>query len=262
VHLKEKHGVMVLPFPRPEKLTRLQTRNDNVAGHFVDLSDCPKLFEDLKAITFGKHIPLFAKPKSRGGASIPVVDVGSYKASIVPGVDDFDALDRDEFPLKKEVQRFLQTTYPSGMSFVVCRLQESKTYHPFGYVHVLPRTGMFIPTMHYHDHSNDPEWDGSASDMKSTNDPEDWDHFIYCYNGGNLNLFNPSRPDHQQQFHLYGDEKCINATALDVHALKSHLTPAFGPFKGMPALAPFKALLAFRLTGGHSNTDLSSVLVK
>ncbi len=149
VALGKNSGAMVLPFPKsPCKL--------------VDLSDYDTLFAELEL--------LWPRLLSLGKSKLAVEQVGSYKASIVTDIADFDQLS-DIFVIDPQMKEFLIKQYPKDFSFVVCLLDQDKKYHPFAYLHGRSTPNLlFIPTMHYHQHS--------------VGDPvhPDWDHKIYVVN--------------------------------------------------------------------------------
>lgn len=228
VQLSEDRGVMVLPFPHPVgRPTRSNPHGGQIGLEFVDLSAYPDLFEDLKAVTLDLAPMKLGKSMSRGFSleRLAVVDVGSYKACVVPSVDDFKRLDHSEFPLKPEVFEFLAQQYAKGWGFVVCRLQQSKAYHPFGYTHFIPYNGrhMFIPTVHFHHHAD--------SDDTET----DWDHNIYVFNA-KLVLGGISSKIH------------INHVA-DMVLNKLNLSK-------LPKLESFKSMAGYRISNYKQNHDL------
>jgi hypothetical protein len=94
--------------------------------------------------------------------------VGSYKASIVPTLDDFDRLDTEVFDVDENLLPMLRRHYPYRFGFIVCQLKPgNRSYHPFAYTHDLDSCGkLFVPTRHYH-----PQSHGHAT--------ADWDHIIY-----------------------------------------------------------------------------------
>lgn len=170
VALKEKQGAMILPFP------------EGPCDPQADLQFYPKLFEDLQALI----------PKMRGGArslgfkgpvgELKVQQVGSFKASVVPSVGELSQLS-SMFNLNAKALAFVRRTYPKGYGFMVCQLDDNKTYHPFGYIHSREADGrLFVPTMHHHD-------DGSGRSHA------DWDHSIFVAdaelaNAGNIRFQN------------------------------------------------------------------------
>lgn len=143
------------------------------------------------------------------------MDVGSYKASIVPSLDDFERIDRDVFTLSPKIFEFLKRLYPEGYSFLVCQLEQNRAYHPFAYQHgTLPNGRLFIPTIHFHQHEeegeewkqtpnfapmfrragiNDRHWRGRE---KRKMHGVDWDHHIFCWNRPLLTM--PDAFDHQK----------------------------------------------------------------
>jgi hypothetical protein len=99
---------------------------------------------------------------------LDVHDVGSYKASIVPSLDEFDRLDTNTFQIDHSLLGFLRAHYAAGFGFIVCKLKPgNNSYHPFAYTHALDFSGkLFVPTRHYH-----PNHRGEIE--------ADWDHIIY-----------------------------------------------------------------------------------
>lgn len=233
VELLEEQGVMVLPFPyTPGRPTRIHPHAGSAQVEFVDLSAYANLFDDLKSVTLDlAPIPL---SKSRGiPKSLAVVDVGSYKASFVPTMDDFKHLDSSQFPVKPEVLAFMRSEYPAdATAFVVCRLQQSKAYHPFGYIHRILSQRMFIPTMHYH------------FDADSATEESDWDHSIYVWNGGLMDETDP--------FDSCCSKVFINQKVEQV-LQKLNLSK-------LPKLAKFQSVAGYRITDYQANHDLWSDL--
>jgi hypothetical protein len=87
---------------------------------------------------------------------LEVFQNGSYATSVVPELSDFSRLEDKVFEVEAEVLEFMTKQYPTDYSFVVCKLEGKKEYHPFGYIHdTLPSGSMFIPTMHYHTHDDE-----------------------------------------------------------------------------------------------------------
>ena len=142
VSVKDKNAVMVLPFPKSEYKS-------------FDLTEYPTLFDDLSKIwpqarSLSRSSATYSLSNSN---SLEVFQNGSYSASVVPDIDDFSRLQGQVFEVNQDVISFMKEHYPSGYSFVVCKLDGNKEYHPFAYIHsTLPGGAMFIPTMHYHTH--------------------------------------------------------------------------------------------------------------
>lgn len=180
---------MILPVPFP----------DSVVLH--DLSYYPNLFTDLKRC-FKTTRPLYKNALSangyehmaRGAArerpKLVVHRVGSYEASIVPSIDDFDRLS-EQFKLSPDVANMLTTDYTNiqgaPVGFVVCRLiPGAHEYHPFAYSHTLPGKYLFIPTKHFHPHEPEPvpQYTTSITNLglrshRKPNHGDDWDHVVY-----------------------------------------------------------------------------------
>jgi len=156
---------MILPFPITEPKD----------FEFVDFSDYTSLFHDLN-----KLFPTLSRARSMGFATansfdlddaepLPVTQVGNYKASVAFSLADLKRLKFDVFNFTPDVVELMSTYYSKGYGFVVCILDQSKEYHPFGYIHSMREDGRyFVPTRHYH--------------HKDTVDNADWDHEIYVMN--------------------------------------------------------------------------------
>jgi hypothetical protein len=134
---------MVLPLP-------VAKRSGEGAVRFINLEGYPDFFADLRA-GFPEVLSL-----GRGGdapegcRTLKVVSVGSFEASYVPSVADFDRLDErfrmpagvwDELPLYRD------------FGFAVFKLKSgAHTLHPMAFE--FPRANakqLFFPTVHVHD---------------------------------------------------------------------------------------------------------------
>jgi hypothetical protein len=153
---------MILPIPiaRP-------TLEDAVK--FVSLADYPTLFAGLRR-GFPKRLQVASKSvASRGGSLGPpplkVVQVGSFNASFVPTVKDFDRLDT-QFKLPEGVWARLRLY--SDFGFAVFKLRKGHAQiHPMAFVFPSARPGeLFFPTVHIHD--------GHVERRA------DFDHSLYC----------------------------------------------------------------------------------
>jgi hypothetical protein len=197
VRLGADAGAMVLPFPGSECLP-------------FDLSAYKDLFKDLNNAVWPKT--LSKGFRSRGMMtlstnSLEVLQVGSYKASVVPTLDDFSRLDAEVFKIDPRVHEFLKTHYPNLWGFVVCQLDHDKEYHPFGYITQRAIGGsLFMPTRHWHEHKasklppsantswGSNSWGSNSWRRRGTDDTKeehehgnpgdsaDWDHEIYSVN--------------------------------------------------------------------------------
>lgn len=150
---------MILPLPTPKDV-----KEDGV--RFLNLEKQPKFFDELAAA--------FPVPKSNsdtrgptlgGGGKLAVVEVGSYVASFVPTLKDFDRLDAT-FKLPAKVWDGLPQYKESG--FAVFQLKKGeKKIHPMAFE--FPRRDpkkLFFPTVHIHD--------------GTVHDKADFDHVLYA----------------------------------------------------------------------------------
>lgn len=134
---------MILPIPTPKN-----SREDAV--RFISLKDYPDFFADMAR----PFLP--PQPRTKDGGltlgppTIKVVAVGSYEASFVPGVKDFDRLD-ERFRLPKDTWDKLPAYKDYG--FAVFKLKSGeKKVHPMAFE--FPRADarkLFFPTVHIHD---------------------------------------------------------------------------------------------------------------
>ena len=157
-------NMMILPVPHPESL-QLHT------PRYGDLFD--DLFKSVSRIpsrssSRGESLSYSA---TRSIASIlPVFDYGSYKVSIAPSLEDLFRLDTTVFDLPDGIEDFFATHYNKEFGYLCCKLKPGKQeYEPVCYSHTLHSSGkLFVPTLHYHVHSNHTDTDAA-----------DWDHFVY-----------------------------------------------------------------------------------
>lgn len=156
-------NAMILPVPHP---TTVKFLNFN---HYKDV------FGDLRSCFSNRYLYSRASlSHTRGVDTLPVYSVGSYNASIVETLNDFERLDTVTFDLAYGLLEFLERKYRStGFGFIVCQLKPAnRTYHPFAYTHHQhPNGRLFVPTMHYHVH---PYSGGHINEEVG-----DWDHKIY-----------------------------------------------------------------------------------
>ncbi len=158
----EQDLAMVLPVPVAE-----QRDEDSVS--FIDLSLSPDFFPKLDRA--------FPRPKLRTSSSAPfasaldpgkpleVQAVGSFEASFVPRVTDFERLD-ERFRLPDGVWEKLPQFADHG--FVVFKLKAGRTrVHPMAFAYpARDRTKIVFPTVHIHDGTVHPR--------------ADFDHSLYC----------------------------------------------------------------------------------
>ena len=149
---------MILPIPVPK-----ESKDDAV--RFINLEKYPEFFADLLK---GFPPPPAAGTTRLGLAKaepLPVVEVGSFEASFVPNIKDFDRLDA-RFRLPTEVWDRLPLYKDYG--FTVFKLKKgAKTIHPMAFE--FPRAKpekLFFPTVHIHD--------GKVHDTAM------FDHLLFC----------------------------------------------------------------------------------
>jgi hypothetical protein len=173
-------NAMVLPVPNPDSV------------ELLDFSHYKNFFDDLK-LSF--HTPAsemrLARSFSNDRARLPIYSVGSYDVTIVPTLDDFYRIDFQRFRIDSGLFDFLQKHYSNeNFGFLICDLKPGDhEYHPFAYTHHQHRSGrLFVPTMHYHPHSQG---------FDSESHVADWDHLIYS---PSTTLFSPEYKFRSNQF--------------------------------------------------------------
>ena len=169
VQTESNNNMMLLPVPYPNTV------------EFINLENYQSIFKDLEK-SFDKNYGSFGrKSKSR---SLGVVDVGSYKATLVPTHADLDRIDPDVFGVvQNKIKVILKENYqdlPSSFGYIICKLNSGTVvkYHPFAYKHkmVVNKEGkkvLFIPTRHEH---------GDKKTLIEDIPEADWDHAIYSLN--------------------------------------------------------------------------------
>jgi hypothetical protein len=161
---------MILPIPVP-------TGSPDDAVKFINLEKYPTFFWDLD-LAFPRRIEGIAHAPAKAtdmkkSAPLEVVEVGSFVASFVPKVEDFDRLD-ERFRLPKEVWAELPKYRDFG--FAVFQLKPGhKKVHPMAFE--FPRRDpekLFFPTVHIHDGKVHPR--------------ARFDHTLFCQRSGNEEL--------------------------------------------------------------------------
>lgn len=164
MQLQAKHDLaMILPIPVPGK-----SRESSV--NFIDLSKYPEFFSDLDRGFPNPRGKGFDAEGSMGGGSpesrkLDVVSVGSFEASFVPSIDDFDRLDK-KFRLPKSAWAALPRYKSYG--FAVFKLKsKNRAFHPMAFEFPTTyATEIFFPTVHIHD--------------GKVHEHADFDHSLYC----------------------------------------------------------------------------------
>lgn len=155
---------MILPIPRGYE------RFD-----VIDTTDCADMFKEIdECFPEQMSFSLFSTNQAQSASFLAVKTCGSYKYSLVPSLADFSRVDPNVFKLDAEVGHLLGTKYPRGFAFLVCKIEESKKFHPIAYVHPMPEDGkLFVPTLHFHQGHHDQSH-------------PDWDHQIYVVGNNQL----------------------------------------------------------------------------
>lgn len=152
---------MILPLPTPRAAPEDAVRFINLEGYPHFFNDLRRGFRHLVPHAFRGELSLSleAKPK------LQVVAVGSFEASFVPTVADFNRLD-ERFRLPTAVWKQLPGYRDWG--FAVFKLQSgSRKIHPMAFE--FPRADsrrLYFPTLHIHDG----QVHGRAN----------FDHALYC----------------------------------------------------------------------------------
>jgi hypothetical protein len=152
---------MILPLP-------VAKGADEKAVKFIDLSGYGNFFGDLRS---GFPFPKGVGRGSGGavalaaGGLLEVKQVGSYEASFVPTVKDFERLD-PRFRLPAETWSALPAYADHGFAVFKLRVGVQQE-HPMAFTFPTRRPEtLFFPTVHIHDGKVHPE--------------EDFDHQLYC----------------------------------------------------------------------------------
>jgi hypothetical protein len=138
---------MILPIPTPPKSA------DN-AVRFISFEKYPEFFADLRR---GFPMPTPSRAGGRGPVKseahktkLEVVSVGSFEASFVPSIGDFDRLD-ERFRLPSGVWDQLPQYKDYGFAVFKLKSGDSKV-HPMAFEFPRARPGeLFFPTVHIHD---------------------------------------------------------------------------------------------------------------
>lgn len=155
----DQEMAMILPLPvAPTAQTPLQ---------FLDLSDCPLFFSYLNE-SFGMRSRSRKPSLSLSLPTLEVVEVGSFQASFVPSIRDFERLD-PRFRLDTSIWQ--QLPRYSDFGFAVFKLKEGdQKLHPMAFrFHTRYADKLFFPSVHVHD--------GTVPKT------ETFDHRLFCQSG-------------------------------------------------------------------------------
>ena len=178
VSTESRNNMMILPVPHPDSVK------------FIDLSEYSDIFRDLeRSFDDGEGVDLDGACLFGGSSNyLKVVDVGSYKATLVRTHKELDLIDKDVFGfVVDKIKNILGVHYqgdkvPDPFGYIVCKLKTgSVNYHPFAYEHKLMNNEMlFVPTRH--EHNDGPRMQKSGHYEKDPEHMARWDHSIYSFN--------------------------------------------------------------------------------
>jgi hypothetical protein len=154
---------MALPLP-------VDRKKGETAVRFINLEGYPEFFRDLNRGFPQLNPPsAVAREESTSTRTLPVQQVGSYDASFVPTMNDFERLDK-RFRLPKQSWDDLPEYGRFG--FAVFKLKPGNNrFHPMAFMFEREdRSRLFFPTIHIHD--------GKFHLMA------DFDHQLYCQRSG------------------------------------------------------------------------------
>lgn len=173
VDSQTEHNTMVLPVPNPHSVEFI-----NLKPYGKFFSDCERSFKYQPSNYYADSLSYRSAAASITNEykPLPMFDVGSYKVSIVPTVEDFARLDPLHFDIHDDLPRILGQKYDGEFGYLVCKLRQGHhSYHPFAYSHTLHSCNlMFVPTFHIHLH-------GGAMPSLSEMKWGDWDHTVYSF---------------------------------------------------------------------------------
>ena len=215
---------MVLPLP-------VAPGRDDDALSFVDLSGYARFFDDVRDLV----MPAVAAPQAKGGISrsayvrprLVVHSVGSFEASFVPSISDFDRLD-PRFRLPDDVWAAHPEYRERGFGFAVFKLKkgQQQSIHPMAMSFSTSEPdALFFPTLHVHD--------------GHVHEHADFDHELY-FQHEKAGKLTRERPDATSQ-------PLLRSTGLAESGLSIDLT------KGL--VAPDLHVHGWMLGGQLANTD-------
>lgn len=184
-----KSNAMILPFPKSKEYNDVDSDSSssksivlyklkiNDAKHVNDFDDLFKIAEDTIPKMKSRMKRSITNNEAKSKSFLKVETVGSYSVSLAENIFDLTTrFDPRIFVINPTVLTLIKKRYPTNFGFLICQLQESKTYHPFAYIHdSLSETQAFVPTFHHHGDDGD---DGHHRHHHGA----DWDHVIYLIN--------------------------------------------------------------------------------
>lgn len=150
----------------------------------IDMTDFQNFFAYVEEVFQAptRSLSFGTKGMNYDDDCLVVHDIGSYKVSLAPTIDDLDRLDPEVFTVSKAAKNALRASQDGHEGgFVVAVLTQSGEYHPLAYTSTIVDGKLFVPTRHEHG-SNMPMVSRVVSRITG-HEMADWDHDIY-YVGG------------------------------------------------------------------------------
>ncbi len=157
---------MILPLPTPPN-------SPEDAVRFISLADYPQFFSSLSSLFPSDYEISCLMSSDLPEPPLQIHDVGSFEASFVPHIKDFDRLDK-RFIIPREV--WGQLPHYADYGFAVFKLKSAETMlnvHPMAFEFPRRDPGkVFFPTVHIHD--------------EKVHSEAEFDHALYCQSNKNL----------------------------------------------------------------------------
>lgn len=200
---------MILPFPNAnmDPVIIKTTKNDNNIYKIIDNMCFPK------PKTRGFSLSNNSSYNNDSDSTLKVYRSGSYRYSIVNKVGDLNRVDKDVFQIKSDLQILLNEYANKNFGFIVCIIDKDVDYTPFAYITDLIDNEFFIPTKHYHEHSNPFLRHNVQSEL------EEWDHSIYVigsHEGNASEDFNVSDTNYSFSKYLVQSASCKKENVLRI----------------------------------------------
>ncbi len=241
---------MILPFPNPhggDRDVHVIKTTESDMDHFDSLYNAFKLitlnYRSANVVADGFD--------NDCETNLKVYRAGSYQYSIAPTAADISRADPQVFSeIPGDLSNLLGEYSIQNYGFIVCIIDHGAAYTPFAYTCRTMNGEMFIPTKHYHSHS-----DGQSGLAHA-----DWDHTIYvlgnkkarvCESLGNLS---GSTPNGKLLPLVFGKHtKLGNILHTIVSGLPSTANGAFG-YGGLTSEGAYK----YTIKGGSfRNVDIT-----
>lgn len=182
-------NLMILPVPWPDTV-RFEAEFMKAYPRFLEDCEASLQRPPVRGLLSAARSASF-EPKSM----LPVLDIGSYRVSVVPSVGDFSRLNGAVFSLPSELKGMLAASYGGKdvpIGFICCKLRAgNQQYEPLAYSHRRWKwDSLFVPTKHFHAHASARDLYGhtyfgevlTASASDALEKEPHWEHCIYSVN--------------------------------------------------------------------------------